>query len=122
MGSRKIAIGLHLFIAGWMFLNAFGHEAHVLWKWSRGTLRPDLDVRSLLFIGAGLAAVGVAFALSAPALMRTPVSFVPAFLALALFVGVIAAIARGWGFNFLGGSITLAALELAAISNYALRA
>ena len=122
MDSRKIAVGLHLFIAGWMFLNAFGHEAHVLWKWSRGTLRPELDLRSLLLIGAALAAVAVAFALSAPSLMRTPASFWPAYLAVGFFVAIIAAIARGYGFTFLTGSITLATLELAAVSNYVLRA
>src|SRR5262245_38527234 len=122
MDARKVAIGLHLFIAGWMFINALGHEAHVLWKWNRGSLRPGLEVAPLLWLGAGLLAVAIAFALSAGPLMSTPASFWPAYVALAVFVAVIAAIAKAYGFKFLFGSITLATLELAAISTYALKA
>jgi len=121
MDTRKLAIALHLFIAGWMFLNAFGHEAHVLYKHARGTLRADLDVGALLLIGAGLAAVGVAFALSAPALMgSTPVLW-PAYVALGVLGGFIAVVASHYGFRFLTGSVALAALELGALSTFALR-
>jgi hypothetical protein len=120
MNPRTIAIGLHVFIAGWMFLNGLGHQAQVLWKYQRGTLRPELDVVPLLLVGTGIIAVAAAFTLSAPALMQG--TFWPAYAALAVFAAVIAATAVKYGFRFLGGSIGLATLELAAVTTFALRA
>jgi hypothetical protein len=115
---RKVAIGVHLFIAGWMLLNGVGHQIQVLWKAQHGTLKPEANVTSLLVVGAALLAVSAVFSVTAWPLTRAQVW--PALAALGFFVAVIAGIAYEYGFTFLAGSIVLASLDLIAVSVFAL--
>jgi hypothetical protein len=115
---RRAAIGVHLFVAGWMLINGVAHQIGVLYKAHQGTLAPHHAPGPLLWVGAGLIAAAVALGLGAPALFRpgSPSVF-PAFGGLAVLGAVIAAVAAQYGFTFLGGSIalfTLDALFLAA--------
>jgi FtsH-binding integral membrane protein len=109
---RQVAVGVHLFVAGWMLLNGVAHQIGVLWKAQAGTLKDGASVPSLLMVGAALVAVGVVFGLTLPALRRAvDPSAVPALLGVGFLGLVIAGIASVYGFTFLTGSITLAVLD-----------
>ena len=114
---RKFAIGTHLFVAGWILLNGVAHSVQVLYKAQKGTLAAHHDLTSMLLIGAGLVVAAAALSLGAPALMRAvEPSIVPALVGLGVFGAVIAAIAAGYGFTFLVGSITLFTVDLALLT------
>jgi hypothetical protein len=109
---RQAAMGVHLFVAGWMLLNGVGHQLGVLWKAHAGTLKAGSSVPSLLAIGVALVAVGVVFVLTMPALRRAvEPSVAPALLGVGFFGLMIAGIASVYGFAFLGGSMALAVLD-----------
>lgn len=118
MTIPRAALILHLVTTGWLLLNGTAHTAQVLWKARAGTLTHGASsVESLLAVGAGLLVAGAAYAYSAGGLMRSPVpSYLAAFLSWALLMAVIAAIARRYGFMFLGGTLLFAMMHLALIS------
>jgi len=114
---RRVAIGTHLFVAGWMLINGVAHNIAVLYKMNQGTLAPSHEPGPLLWLGAGLIAAAVALSLGAPALFRPGVpSILPAFGGLAVLGGVIATMAATYGFTFLGGSIALFTLDALALA------
>jgi len=107
---RRVAIGTHLFVAGWMLINGVAHNIAVLYKMNQGTLAPSHEPGPLLWLGAALS-------LGAPALFRPGVpSILPAFGGLAVLGGVIATMAATYGFTFLGGSIALFTLDALALA------
>jgi hypothetical protein len=117
---RTAAIGAHVALAGWLLLNGVGHQAHVLWKNYRGTLRADHDLSSLLLVGAGLLVAGAVVSWSVAPLSRAAgASTLPAFLGTGLLALVLAAIARAYGTTFLGGTITLGLIDLALLGTHA---
>lgn len=110
---RSAAIGMHAFISGWMVLNGVAHQVGIIWKAQHGTLRHDANVTSLLAIGMGLIAAGAVLSWGVGPLLRLGApSVLPALLGVAVLGGVIAAVAMGYGFTFLMGSITLGTLDL----------
>jgi hypothetical protein len=114
---RKLTIGTHLFVAGWILLNGVAHSVQVLYKAQKGTLAAHHDLTSLLLVGAGLIVAAAALSLGAPALMRAvQPSIVPALAGLGVFGVVIAGTAAVYGFTFLGGSITLFTIDLALLA------
>jgi len=114
---RRVAIGTHLFVAGWMLINGVAHQIGVLYKMNQGTLSPAHAPGPLLLVGAGLIAAAIALSLGAPALLRSAApSVLPAFGGLAVLGGVIAAVAATYGFTFLGGSIALFTLDALALA------
>jgi len=118
---RSVTLGVHGFVAAWLVVNGFAHQAHVLWKARAGTLRPGADVSSLLAVGAGLIIAGGVMSWTLAPLSRAsaPTS-APAFAGLALFAAVIAATAVRYGFTFLRGSIALWVIDVGLCAAYAL--
>ena len=117
---RKVALGTHLFVAGWMLINGAGHQIHVLWKAHHGTLKPEANVYSLLIVGAALLAVSAAFSVSGAALLKPGGPLWPGFASIAFFAAVIAAIAATYGFTFLFGSIVLSTAALITLCAHAI--
>jgi len=114
---QKVALGVHGFIAGWILINGVAHIVGVLWKARAGTLSPHLELGSLMWVGAGLLAAGTLLAVSWPALARG--SYLLPFGGVLVLGAVIAAIAHGYGFAFLGGSMVLFGLDLAVLLTHA---
>jgi hypothetical protein len=115
---RRVALGFHLFVGGWLLLNGVGHQAHVLWKAQAGTLHADANLTSLLGIGAGLLVAGALFTWAYAPLTRGG-SVLPAFGGIAFLGVMLAVIASRYGFTFLGGSITLGLLDAGLLAAHA---
>ncbi len=114
---RRIAVGTHLFVAAWMLISGIAHQSQVLWRAKQGTLAEGANVTSLLLLGAALIAVGAVFSVTAWPLTRAQVW--PALAGLGFLAAVIAAVAYGYGFRFLFGSIALAIIDSIAVAVFA---
>lgn len=123
MTTLRAALIIHLVNTAWLIVNGAAHTTQVLWKARAGTLKHGLaDLHGLLAVGAGLLLAGAAYTYSAGGLMRAGTSLLwPAFLAAMVLAAVVAAMARRYGYMFLGGTITLGLLHLGLLTVAAMK-